>query len=158
MFMKSTADILGDFKRRTNFTMKKIANGMGYKNSSGVQRYFDSKGRKKKYLPADLVEKIEELFLGQGQPPISKDEIWQLAGQVFQKTASTPDNAPIKVFENKTPAQEAASLYSHILDLCASLSPEAQVRLDVDRLAHDIRDTIGQAQSPLKEQKKIKEG
>jgi transcriptional regulator with XRE-family HTH domain len=61
---------------------------------------------------------------------------------------------PRKPVAGKTPLQQARDLEATILQLCAELDPEAQPRVDVDRLAADIREILNQVpkqhKSPLK--------
>ena len=47
---------------------------------------------------------------------------------------------------DKSPGEAARDLESQILALCRSLNVEAQTRVDVDRLAKDMKEIFGQVQ------------
>lgn len=85
--MESTAEAItgrvNSLRNRATLSVKGLALAMGYANASSVQRYTNPDEYKGGYLRRDLVSKLEAALLGKGVPPISKEEIWELAGPEF---------------------------------------------------------------------------
>ncbi len=62
-------------------SLERFARGMGFHHGSGVQRYIDPEhfGIDKQGLPGHLILKAINAFAGQGDPPITEDELMQLS-------------------------------------------------------------------------------
>lgn len=82
------SDRLNDLRNRAGLSIKKLAIAMGYANASSIQRYLDMETFGNGYFHRDLVDRIEEALLGKGVPPISREEIWALAGPEFAEAAA----------------------------------------------------------------------
>lgn len=82
---------------RSGLTMMELAKEMGFKGLSSLQRYEDASKLKPGYLRRDLVTKLEKALLGKGNPPITRPEIWELAGPEFNfgSAASILPNAEV---------------------------------------------------------------
>jgi hypothetical protein len=93
--MESTAEAITDrvneLRIRSGHSMRSMALAMGYKNASSIQRYMSPDEYKGGYLHRDLVSKIESVVLGKGVPPITREEIWELAGPEFGTEAAKPE-------------------------------------------------------------------
>src|SRR5690242_12585502 len=79
-------------RKRSGLSMGTMAKALGYKGASSYQRYEDPSQYKDGYLKRDLVEKLWAVLQGRGNPPITYDEVWELAGPEF---ASVKSNARI---------------------------------------------------------------
>ena len=62
-------------------SMERFARAMGFHHGSGVQRYIDPEhfGIDKQGLPGHLILKAIKAFAGQGDPPITEEELMQLS-------------------------------------------------------------------------------
>lgn len=80
---ESIAERMRKLRERSGVTMAEMADIMGYAQASSIQRYFDADKLKPGYLKRDFVAKVEKALLGKGNPPISRPEIWELAGPEF---------------------------------------------------------------------------
>jgi hypothetical protein len=91
--------------------MADMARAMGYADASSIQRYFDPDKLKAGYLKRDFVTKIEKALLGKGSPPISRPEIWELAGPEFNFAPPAPNaivGSPIVTSGNMIPVYGSA--------------------------------------------------
>ena len=82
-------------RERSGLTMMEMAKAMGFAGPSSYQRYEDAARLKPGYLRRDLVTKIERALLGKGSPPITRPEIWELAGPEFNFGGTPVPNAEI---------------------------------------------------------------
>jgi len=80
---ESIANRMRNLRERTGLSIDQMARGMGYASASSIQRYFDAGKLKTGYLKRDFVAKVEKVLLGKGVPPITRPEIWELAGPEF---------------------------------------------------------------------------
>jgi len=78
--------------KRSGLAMLPLANRMGFKTSSGIQRYMDANEYKKKYFSLDLAERIAAAIVGMGDPPITRAEVLALAG-IPEELGGTPNPA-----------------------------------------------------------------
>lgn len=92
---ESIANRMRKLRERTDMSIDDMAKAMGYRGASSIQRYFDADKLKTGYLKRDLVAKIEKVLLGKGVPPITRPEIWELAGPEFNFGNQEPANAVI---------------------------------------------------------------
>lgn len=92
---ESIANRMRKLRERSGVPMHQMAREMGYKSASSIQRYFDADRLKAGYLKRDFVAKVEKVLLGRGSPPITRPEIWELAGPEFNFGNTEPANAVI---------------------------------------------------------------
>lgn len=83
-------------RKRAGLSMANFAAGLGYKGASSVQRYENPAEYAGGYLRPDFVRAMEKVLVKRGTPPISRDEIWELAGPEF-RLSTEPVNAAIGV-------------------------------------------------------------
>lgn len=98
---ESIANRMRNLRDRSGIPMGQMAKLMGYKDASSIQRYFDAGKLKTGYLKRDFVAKVEKVLLGKGSPPITRPEIWELAGPEFNFGNLEASNAVI-VSQNVT--------------------------------------------------------
>lgn len=101
---------LNDLRNRAGLSIKNLAVAMGYKNASSIQRYLDPSAYTGGYLYRDLVSKIETALIGRGVPPITREEIWELAGPEFAVAAAEPKGIMVPTFGNKNLPVMAAAM------------------------------------------------
>ena len=77
--------------------MAAVSKAIGYKGASSYQRYEDVDLYRRKYLSPDLVEKLEPVLVGRGDPPISRDEVRALAGLSGQRVAPRLNDDQLEV-------------------------------------------------------------
>lgn len=88
------SDRLNDLRNRAGLSIKKLAVAMGYANASSIQRYLDNETYGTGYFHRDLVERIADALVGKGVPPITREEVWELAGPEFAAAAAQEPAAP----------------------------------------------------------------
>ena len=69
-------------KAQSGLSWEQIAERMGYAGISSLQRYYDPQ-RTDWYAP-NFVRKLEAALAGSGTPPITREQIWSLAGPSFR--------------------------------------------------------------------------
>jgi SOS-response transcriptional repressor LexA len=82
-------------RKRAGLSMEQFAKALGMKGASSVQRYENPNEYAGGYLKRDLVALMEKALVRKGTPPISKEEVWELAGPEFMATPLEPPNAVI---------------------------------------------------------------
>lgn len=92
---ESIANRMRNLRERTDLSIDQMAKAMGYASASSIQRYFDAGKLKTGYLKRDFVAKVEKVLLGKGSPPITRPEIWELAGPEFNFGSLEQANAVI---------------------------------------------------------------
>lgn len=92
---ESIANRMRNLRERTDMSIDQMAKAMGYASASSIQRYFDAGKLKTGYLKRDFVAKVEKVLLGKGNPPITRPEIWELAGPEFNFANVEQANAAI---------------------------------------------------------------
>jgi phage repressor protein C with HTH and peptisase S24 domain len=92
---ESIANRMRNLRERSGMSIDQMARAMGYASASSIQRYFDAGKLKTGYLKRDFVAKVEKVLLGKGSPPITRPEIWELAGPEFNFGNLEPANAAI---------------------------------------------------------------
>lgn len=65
---------------RAGLSMAVMAKALGKKGASSYQRYEDPDLYTRQFLPLHIVRGFLELLVGKGSPPISREEIFMLAG------------------------------------------------------------------------------
>jgi hypothetical protein len=77
-----TQDSLGGrlraLKERSGLSLQQIADAMGAKSRSAVQRYFEDDWRPNGYLHLEEAIKLGSALVGHGDPPIVMDDIFNL--------------------------------------------------------------------------------
>jgi len=92
--MATIGEQLLDFKRRTAFSLDKIAARAGYKGRTSVQKMFNA-AYDADALSSTVAVKLEAALVGEGKPPISRDEIWALvSGEPHLAKAAPAINEP----------------------------------------------------------------
>lgn len=66
--------------------MAAFAKELGFKGASSVQRYESPEDYPGGYLKRDLVAAMAKTLERRGAPPISKEEVWELAGPEFAQS------------------------------------------------------------------------
>lgn len=80
---------LRNLRIRAGLSMEAMAAAMGYKTASGYQRYEDAKLFTKKNIPLDKVEALLPILVGEGSPPITREEVMALA--IPEKPMQSPE-------------------------------------------------------------------
>jgi hypothetical protein len=98
-------------------------------------------------------------FLSRPKAGMQHETVAKLqAGLRVLKGLPSPETAPtasLGVNQAKSPVQEARDVETRILALCADLSEDAKLRVDVARLAKDIAEILGHMpEQPKKSLKK----
>lgn len=92
---ESIANRMRNLRERAGMTIDQMAAAMDYAGASSIQRYFDAGKLKTGYLKRDFVAKVEKVLLGKGSPPITRPEIWELAGPEFNFAGENLPNASV---------------------------------------------------------------
>lgn len=72
---------LRTLRLKTGLSTDAFAKKLGFRGGSSYQRYESPEGyKRRKFITPELAQKIEDTFLGKGDPPITKNEIDNLAG------------------------------------------------------------------------------
>jgi transcriptional regulator with XRE-family HTH domain len=82
-------------RKRAGYTLVALAKAMGFRGASSLQRYESPNDYAGGYLKRELVGQLEKALIGRGAPPISREEVWELAGPEFTITRKEPVNATI---------------------------------------------------------------
>ncbi|RWK39275.1 S24 family peptidase [Mesorhizobium sp.] len=99
---ESIANRMRKLRERTGMSIDQMARAMGYASASSIQRYFDAGKLKQGYLKRDFVAKVEKVLLGKGSPPITRPEIWELAGPEFNFGATLETSNAVVISKNVT--------------------------------------------------------
>jgi len=83
-----------ELRERSGLSMDGLAKAMGYKGASSYQRWEDAPTYAKGFLNPKIVRLLETALVGKGSPPISREEVWELAGPEF--TAAQPMGADVE--------------------------------------------------------------
>ena len=87
---KHVTQRLDEMRGRSGLTVDELARRMGYKTASGVQRYLSPESYKKAYFSLDVARKIDRALTGMGLPPITRQEVYALAGVEPPPPATSP--------------------------------------------------------------------
>lgn len=71
---------LRELRERAKFSRDKLAPLLNFRKGSSIQRYELPEIYGDKFLPLDLTIKLAEVFEGLGEPPITRAEVFSLAG------------------------------------------------------------------------------
>lgn len=125
--MFQVTEELRSLRKRAGLSMEGLAQAMGYKHGSSIQRYENPNTFTDEFLPTKFVRKLDPCLIGLGNPPISPEEIWSLAG----------------------PNGEGFSLGTHTLAISnrtsiplygsARVGPDGQFEFPVERLDNILR-------------------
>lgn len=107
---EAITDHLTQLRNKAGLSIKNLAVAMGYANASSIQRYMDAEKFTGGYLHRDFVQKLEQAVLGRGIPPITREEIWELAGPEFAIAAAQPAGPKVPSFGNKNLPVMAAAM------------------------------------------------
>lgn len=81
-------------KDRIGLSMDDFAKEIGYAGASSYQRY-ERDDYRKPFLPVDLVRRIDGRFTGEGEPPLTAEEVWELAGPFRRPTEKRPSEVDV---------------------------------------------------------------
>lgn len=65
-------------RERAGLSMDEMARALGYARASSIQRYENENEFSKDFLAIDLTQKVADVLIGRGNPPIQYDEVWAL--------------------------------------------------------------------------------
>lgn len=80
---ESITERFRSLRMRADLSLAELAKRMGFKGASSIQRYESAGSYSGGYLKRDLVAALEKAVVGRGAPPITRAEIWELAGPEF---------------------------------------------------------------------------
>jgi hypothetical protein len=98
---------LKSLRLHANLSMDELARELGYKGASSYQRYEDRGTFKKNYLPLDLTQRLEQVLVGRGDPPITSPQVLALSG--LGRPDAAPPAAGDADGETGPPMREAAA-------------------------------------------------
>lgn len=99
--------VTGEFTRlreRAGLSLEALAEAMGYRGASSIQRYADPAAYKKPFFDAALVGKLTRALKGRGSPPITTNEIWALAGPDLASRKSETHKDTVKELDTRAGA------------------------------------------------------
>ncbi|KXV70923.1 transcriptional regulator [Acetobacter cerevisiae] len=70
---------LKEMRERAGYTIRDFARGLGYEDKFSSYRTYET-SYKKEFLPLGMVKKMVPLLIDRGEPPITANEVWSLAG------------------------------------------------------------------------------
>lgn len=82
-------------RKRAKLSMAEFAEKIGFSGASSIQRYENPEVYPGGYLRRELVNAMAKALVRKGTPPISREEVWELAGPEFASTPPEPSNAQI---------------------------------------------------------------
>lgn len=82
-------------RKRAGLSLADFAKELGMAGASSIQRYESPTDYRGGYLKRDLVALMERALVRRGSPPISREEVWELAGPEFSTNANIVPNATI---------------------------------------------------------------
>jgi len=80
---ESIAETVAALRQRAGLSMDKMAKAMGYKSASSYQRYEEPATYEGGYANPKFVRRLESALVGKGDPPITREEAWEIAGPEF---------------------------------------------------------------------------
>ncbi|QCE35662.1 transcriptional regulator [Acetobacteraceae bacterium] len=96
----TTGDKLRALRERTGLSLRETARRLGLGNRWSTYRANET-NQKREFLPVPLVQQLEKIFVGLGKPPVTFDEVWELAlpdsqiDEAIDRSAQEdPKNAP----------------------------------------------------------------
>lgn len=78
-------------RERAGMSLDVLAQAMGYARASSIQRYEDPAGYKREYFDREFVAKLIKPLTGKGEPRITANDVWALAGPEFRPPAKDSD-------------------------------------------------------------------
>mgnify|MGYP001605737093 FL=1 len=98
---------LQKIRRRTGHSVRGMAKLLGFSHGSGYQYWEQGAGADKTHLTPELARKMRAL-IGQGDPPVTQDDIAELFPQVF---GTPPRDVPIISMVSAGELQEVTDPY-----------------------------------------------
>lgn len=68
-------------RERAGYSMDDLAKAIGYARASSIQRYENDAEFSKDYIAQDLADKLSDVLVGKGTPPIDLDEVQALGNR-----------------------------------------------------------------------------
>lgn len=91
--------VTAEFRRlreHAGLSLDTLAQAMGYAGASSIQRYEDAGSYKRDYLDRAFVAKLIKPLTGRGDPKITANDVWALAGPEFRSSAPAQAAIPDK--------------------------------------------------------------
>lgn len=79
---------------RSGVSQESAAKSMGYSHASGLQRYLAEEDYTKEYVSIAFAKKLADAIAGRGNPPISTNEVLELAGIIAPTITPTVEALP----------------------------------------------------------------
>jgi phage repressor protein C with HTH and peptisase S24 domain len=93
--MANAAETFRDLRKRAGYpSLAALAPDMGYRGASSIQRYENPAEFEGKTIPLPIVQKIAAAIVGKGDPPITADEVYALAGVPAPRPRNWAARAP----------------------------------------------------------------
>jgi hypothetical protein len=77
------AETVAALRGRAGLSMERMAKAMGYKTASGYQRYEEPATYTGGFANPKVVRRMESALVGKGEPPVTREEVWEIAGPEF---------------------------------------------------------------------------
>lgn len=111
--MGKTDEKLRALRERAGLSRDALAARLGYSHGTAIQRYEEPAAyAKREHLRLDLALKLADVFVGMGSPPITREEVLDLAG------------ATDVALDRKLLRDAIAAVYVEAQEIGAELSPE----------------------------------
>lgn len=138
---------LARLRARSGLSLDAVAKAAGYRGRSSVQRYFEP-SYDTVFLPREMAERLSKAFEGKGNPPISIQEVFSLAGIPFSGGAETFTLSESVAYPGDLPRD--VPVYGTALGGEASFDPvEGTGSLMVEQAVLDQSEVIGHLRRPL---------
>lgn len=105
------------YKKTQRGGYKSLAKAMGRGDGSSIQRYFKDDWSNKRHFPSELVADFERVFVGNGEPKITKEEVWKMA-------TPHPVSLPREKDDETPPIQEVGALWRLYKDASEEIQEE----------------------------------
>lgn len=79
---------------RSGVSQETAAKSMGYSHASGLQRYLSEEDYTKEYVSLGFAKKLAAAVVGKGNPPVTENEVLELAGVVAPVVATPIEALP----------------------------------------------------------------
>ena len=89
------AEELRELRKRAGLSMRELAERMGYKGPSSIQRYENAEEFPEGYLPFAFIKKAAPHLIGKGDPPITASEVYLLAGLDVDESGELRGSDPL---------------------------------------------------------------
>lgn len=91
----NAAAVLRTLIDRSGLKMGPVATAADYAGPSSIQRYLDEAGMEGRYIRVDVAERFAKALAGRGVPPITREEVMELAG-IPRPPGGSTESAPTR--------------------------------------------------------------